>query len=122
MKDDTVWPNMIEVDHIIGGCEVKSREQLEGLLEDVINLRSGGVRCRNGPKLVDTFVGGNNILEACDDVIGGEARIPAGLKECGRDLDVPLAKVVVLGVRECRDIKAAHIHLMGVTFSIHVTG
>ncbi len=113
---------IIEVDHIIGGRGVQSREQLEGLLEDAIDLRFGGVGGCVGPKLVDTFVGGDNNVEACDNVIRGEAHIPAGLEECGRDLGVPIAKAVVPGVREGRYIKATCLHLTGVTFLIHVTG
>jgi hypothetical protein len=40
---------IIEVNHVIGGHGVKGWEQLEGLLEDAINLRSGSVGGHVGP-------------------------------------------------------------------------
>ncbi len=113
---------IIEVDHVIGGHGVKGWEQLEGLLEDAIALRSRSVSGRVGPEPAHMFVSGDNVVEACKDVIGGEACIPAGLEVCGRDPFVLVMKAVVLGMRKGQDIKPAHLHLSSVMFMIHVMG
>jgi hypothetical protein len=120
---DLVEP-IVEVDHIISRRGVKVREQLERLLEDAINMRSGSVggRVCPEPMPMHAFVGGNYIVEARNDIIRCEGSIPTGLKVGCCDLFIPITVAVVLGMGKGGDIKSASLQLLGVAFAIHVLG
>jgi hypothetical protein len=73
--------SIIEVDDFIGRVGVEGQEGLQRLLQDLINLGSGGVVRRVEPEAIHLFVGRDNVIKSRNDIIGSKTCIPTGLEK-----------------------------------------
>ncbi len=123
---EVCWGDLVEtvvkVYHLISRDQLEHGEEPEQMLEDPIDLGGYSVGCQIHPKLINTLMGVDDVVKACQDIVGSDVQVPATLEECGIDVSGAVMSTMVIEVGRGRYVEAAGSKLMSVTFVVHILG